>query len=124
MQNKILVIEDNQENMRLIVDCLLYLNYIPIQATNGNLGVELAHTESPDLILLDLSLPLKDGWAVAQEVKADPVTNHIPIIALTAHAMIGDRERALEAGCNDYLTKPIELTRLANVLNKYLYKSL
>ena len=117
---RILVVEDNRDNMTLIVDVLLSLNYAVIQANDGERGIELARTEKPDLILMDLSLPKVDGWTATRQLKSDPHMNHIPIIALTAHAMVGDRERALEAGCDDYVSKPIDLLKLANKLVQYL----
>ncbi len=120
MADSILVIEDNQDNMMLISDILLSLNYEVIQAVDGEQGLEMAETERPDLILMDLSLPRMDGWTVTRRIKANEELKAIPIIALTAHAMIGDRERALEAGCDDYMSKPIIIRELVNKLAKYL----
>lgn len=120
MGGRILVIEDNMDNMTLIADVLLSLNYNVIQATDGEQGVQKAITERPDLILMDLSLPRLDGWKATRQIKAHADLRQIPIIALTAHAMIGDRERALEAGCDDYLPKPINLRDLASKLEKHL----
>lgn len=117
---RILVIEDNRDNMILIVDVLQSLDYEVLQATDGEQGVKLAHTEMPDLILMDLSLPRMDGWTAARTIKSQPALTHITIIALTAHAMVGDRERALEAGCDDYITKPINLRELAQKLKEHL----
>lgn len=121
MANKrILVVEDNKDNMTLIVDVLSSLDYDVLQATDGQQGVEIAQAEKPDLILMDLSLPRMDGWTATRLLKDDEATKAIPVIALTAHAMIGDRERALEAGCDDYLSKPLDLPELARKLTKYL----
>jgi len=120
MDGRILVIEDNMDNMTLIADVLLSLNYKVIQATDGEQGVQKAISERPDLILMDLSLPRLDGWKATRQIKANSELRQIPIIALTAHAMIGDRERALEAGCDDYLPKPINLRDLASKLEKHL----
>ena len=120
MSGRILVIEDNMDNMTLIADVLLSLNYKVIQAADGEQGVQKAISEHPDLILMDLSLPRLDGWKATRQIKAHPDLRQIPIIALTAHAMAGDRERALEAGCDDYLSKPINLRELANKLEVYL----
>ena len=111
-QARILVVEDNRDNMMLITDLLQTLEYVVIQAGDGQSGVTLAEAELPDLILMDLSLPVMDGWAATRQIKANPALQHIPIIALTAHAMVGDRERALAAGCDDYLAKPIDLSLL------------
>lgn len=118
--SRILVVEDNQDNMTLIVDVLLSLEYEVFQATDGVTGVEMTHDLRPDLVLMDLSLPKKDGWTATREIKADGDLQKIPIIALTAHAMRGDKERALEAGCDDYITKPINLQELASKLDDYL----
>jgi two-component system, cell cycle response regulator DivK len=118
--SRILVVEDNRDNMTLITDVLLSLDYQVLQAVDGEQGVQVTQTEKPDLILMDLSLPKVDGWTATRRIKADPDLKHIPIIALTAHAMHGDRERALEAGCDDYITKPINLSELAKKLTRYL----
>lgn len=121
MANKrILVVEDNSDNMTLIVDVLTSLEYDVIQANDGEHGVQLTEKEKPDLILMDLSLPRMDGWQATAYIKGKPELKHIPIIALTAHAMIGDKERALQAGCDDYLSKPIDLPELARKLTHYL----
>lgn len=119
-QRRILVVEDNRDNMVLIVDVLQSLDYHVLEAIDGEQGVALARQEKPDIILMDLSLPKLDGWTAASVIKSEPSLQHIPIIALTAHAMVGDRERALEAGCDDYLTKPIKLQELVSKLNSYI----
>jgi CheY-like chemotaxis protein len=118
--DRILVVEDNPDNMILITDILASLNYQILQAVDGEQGIAMAVAERPDLILMDLSLPRLDGWTAVQRLKADPELKHIPIIALTAHALIGDRERALAAGCNDYLSKPINFRALATKLQAHL----
>lgn len=121
MANKrILVVEDNRDNMTLIVDVLTSLDYDVLQAGDGQQGIDIAKAEKPDLILMDLSLPRMDGWTATRILKDDPEVKAIPVIALTAHAMIGDRERALEAGCDDYLSKPLDLPELARKLTQYL----
>src|SRR5688572_29560452 len=98
--------------MVLIVDVLLSLNYEVLQATDGLRGVEMVDEERPDLILMDLSLPKMDGWTATRKLKAVNDLKAIPIIALTAHAMVGDRERAIDAGCDDYVSKPINIQEL------------
>lgn len=117
---RILIVEDNPDNRTLISDILLALDYEVIEATDGEQGVARATQERPDLILMDLSLPQIDGWTATRQIKGNPALTHIPIIALTAHAMVGDRERALEAGCNDYISKPIDLRELQNKIARYL----
>lgn len=109
---KILLVEDNEANRDMLSRRLIRRGYAVVCAVDGEQGVTLARSETPDLILLDMSLPGLDGWAAVRRVKADPATAHIPVIALTAHAMAGDRERALAAGCDDYDTKPVEFDRL------------
>ena len=116
----ILVIEDNRDNMTLIVDVLSSLDYEVIQALDGEQGLTVARQEKPDLILMDLSLPRMDGWTATRELRKLPDFQRLPIIALTAHAMIGDRERALQAGCTDYISKPINLQELARKLRQHL----
>jgi CheY-like chemotaxis protein len=96
------------------------LDHEVIEATDGQAGLDLAQSEKPDLILMDLSLPRLDGWTVTRRLKADPQFKETPIIALTAHAMVGDRERALEAGCDDYLSKPIRFPELMSKLDNFL----
>jgi two-component system, cell cycle response regulator DivK len=118
----VLVIEDNLDNRTLIKDMLDTVDYDAIEAANGEEGIAIATSKIPSLILLDLSLPRKDGWIIAREIKSNPITKHIPIIALTAHVMKGDRERALEAGCDDYVSKPIDIIDLIQKLKGHLSK--
>jgi two-component system cell cycle response regulator DivK len=117
---RILVVEDNPDNRTLISDLLHALGYEVVEAIDGIQGIEMTVKEKPSLILMDLSLPRKDGWEATREIKADESVKHIPIIALTAHAMMGDRERALEAGCDDYISKPINLSELSGKIREYL----
>jgi two-component system, cell cycle response regulator DivK len=117
---RILVVEDNIDNMILIEDILTSLDYEVLHAADGEQGIALARQEIPDLILMDLSLPLIDGWEATRMIKSDQQLRCIPIIALTAHAMVGDRERAIEAGCDDYISKPINLQELAGKLTEYI----
>jgi CheY-like chemotaxis protein len=116
---KILVVEDVELNRDLLVQ-LLEEEYDVLTAADGAAGVELAGRECPDLILMDLSLPVLDGWEATRRLKADPGTRAIPVIALTAHAMRGDEERALACGCDDYLTKPIDEDALFERLTHHL----
>ena len=109
---KILVVEDNEMNRDMLARRLERRGYQVVIAVDGDQGVRLAQAEAPDLILMDMSLPVLDGWEATRRLRALPATQAIPIIALTAHAMAGDREKALEAGCDDYDTKPIEFARL------------
>ncbi|MDX1520723.1 MAG: response regulator [Anaerolineae bacterium] len=109
---KILLVEDNEMNRDMLSRRLIRKGYEVILAENGEQGVKLARSEVPDLILMDMSLPVMDGWEATRRIKSTPETQSIWIIALTAHAMAGDRERAMEVGCDDYDTKPIELPRL------------
>ena len=109
---KILLVEDNEMNWDMLSRRLRRRGYEVVVATNGRQGVELASSESPDLILMDMSLPVLDGWEATREIKQTPEIQSIPIIALTSHAMMGDREKALSAGCDDYDVKPIDFPRL------------
>lgn len=117
---RVLIVEDNPDNRILIADVLSSLKYDVLVAADGQAGVDITTAEKPDLVLMDLSLPLKDGWTATKEIKGQPELAHIPIIALTAHAMVGDREEALKAGCDDYIAKPIDLKELTSKLTSYL----
>ena len=120
---KILLVEDNEMNRDMLSRRLERRGFQVTLAVDGQQGVEMAQSESPDLILMDMSLPILDGWEATRRLKAEPKTSAIPIIALTAHAMSGDREKALEAGANDYDTKPIELPRLLEKIQTLLQQS-
>ena len=113
----ILLVEDNELNRDMLTRRLERKEFTVICAKDGQEGIDIAKSKKPDIILMDLSLPVVDGWTVAGRLKADPNTKPIPIIALTAHAMKGDREKALEAGCDDYDTKPIDFERLLDKIN-------
>lgn len=117
---KVLLVEDNEMNRDMLSRRLERRGYEVVLAEDGDQGLQRAADTRPDLILLDMSLPGVDGWEVARRLKADPATAAISIIALTAHAMAGDRERALQAGCDDYDTKPIELPRLLDKMSTLL----
>ena len=119
---KVLVVEDNEMNRDMLSRRLKRKGYEVLIAVDGEEGVAMAHSEAPDLILMDMSLPVLDGWEATQQLKAAPDTQSIPVIALTAHAMAGDREQALAAGCDDYDTKPIELKRLLGKMKAILEK--
>lgn len=116
---KILLVEDNEMNRDMLSRRLVRRGYEVIIAVDGQQGVDLAGTASPNVILMDMSLPVIDGWEATRRIKANDATKQIPVIALTAHAMAGDREQALAAGCDDYDTKPIDLARLLPKLEKY-----
>ena len=120
---KILLVEDNELNRDMLLRRLRRRHYEVVVALDGEEALELARSEAPELILMDMSLPLLDGWEASRRLKADPETQKIPIIALTAHAMAGDRERALEAGCDDYDTKPVDFPRLLEKIASYLNRS-
>jgi CheY-like chemotaxis protein len=120
MPFKILIVEDNELNSEMLSRRLLIKGYKVIAANDGQTGVELAQSDAPDLILMDLSLPVLDGWDATKKIKADPKTSKIPVIVLTAHAMVGDREKALKTGCDEYETKPIDFPRLIEKMEKLL----
>jgi two-component system cell cycle response regulator DivK len=109
---KILYVEDNDDNIYVLTKRLARAGHAVLVATDGAQGVILATVEQPDVILMDLSLPVIDGWEATRRIKAAPETRHIPVIVLTAHAMIGDREKAFAAGCDDFDTKPVDWPRL------------
>ncbi len=117
---RILLVEDNEMNRDMLSRRLTRKGFEVVIATDGQQGVEMTQSESPDLVLMDMSLPVLDGWEATRRLKASEDTRDIPIIALTAHAMSGDREKTLQAGCDDYDTKPIELPRLLEKINALL----
>jgi len=117
---KILLVEDNEMNRDMLSRRLIRRGYEVVMAEDGAKGVELANSESPDLILMDLSLPIMDGWEATRTLKANDSTKAIPVIALTAHAMKSDEDKAKEAGCDDFDTKPVDLNRLIEKMDKYL----
>ena len=117
---KILLVEDNEMNRDMLSRRLERKGFEIAIAVDGRQGVEMARSEAPDLILMDKSLPELDGWDATRELKADEATRSIPIIGLTAHAMAGDREKALEAGCNEYETKPIQMPQLLEKIEALL----
>ena len=120
---KILLVEDNEMNRDKLSRRLERRGYQLLIALDGEQGIAMAQSERPDLILMDMSLPVVDGWEAARRLKAAPETHAIPIIALTAHAMVGDREKAIEAGCDDYDTKPVEFQRLLEKIDGILSKA-
>jgi len=120
---KILLVEDNETNRDMLSRRLLRKGYDVVMAEDGEQAVRMAASENPDLILMDMSLPVLDGWEATRRVKSGEGTRSIPVIALTAHAMAGDRERALEAGCDDYDTKPIELPRLLDKIGALIARN-
>ena len=120
MAKVILIVEDEQKNLKLIRDLLQKFGYTTIEATDGKQGVELAKTRRPDLILMDVQMPVMDGLEATRILKADATTKNIPIVVLTSYAMKGDKERILEAGCNEYLSKPIDIRELLKTVSKYL----
>ncbi len=117
---KILLVEDNEMNRDMLSRRLTRKGYEVAIAVDGEQGVAMARSESPDLILMDMSLPVLDGWEATRQLRSAPETQAIPIIALTAHAMAGDREKAVEAGCDDYDIKPIEMPRLLEKIEALL----
>lgn len=117
---KILYVEDNEDNVFMLTRRLRKRGYEVIVAGDGEEGVARANEEQPGLIIMDLSLPVLDGWEATRRLKADPATRNIPVIALSAHAMPGDAEKALAAGCDDYDTKPVEMQRLLSKISALL----
>ena len=109
---KVLLVEDNEMNRDMLSRRLIKRGYTVVMAIDGQQGIDMALSEKPDIILLDMSLPVVDGWEAAKQIKANDASKAVPLIALTAHAMAADRERAMSAGCDDFDTKPVELPRL------------
>ena len=120
MSKKILVVEDNDKNRMLIKDIMQYHGYEVIEAENGKIGVELAKQHLPDLILMDIQMPVMDGFTAIALLKEDPATKSIRMIALTSFAMKGDREKIMHAGFDDYIAKPIDTRKLPKIVGKYL----
>jgi len=118
--SKILLVEDNEMNRDMLTRRLERKGFEVVIAIDGKAGIDMASSSNPDIILMDLSLPVIDGWEAARQIKADSAMQSIPIIALTAHAMAGDEQKALEAGCDDYDTKPIDLKRLLGKIENLL----
>lgn len=117
---KVLLVEDNEMNRDMLSRRLTKKGFEVIMAVDGQQGVDMSATENPDIILLDMSLPVMDGWTAAGHMKNNEETKHIPVIALTAHAMAEDKDKALAAGCDEYDTKPIDLKRLLSIMDKLL----
>ena len=118
--SKILLVEDNEMNRDMLTRRLERKGFEVVIAIDGKAGIDMASSSNPDIILMDLSLPVIDGWEAARQIKADSATQSIPIIALTAHAMAGDEQNALEAGCDDYDTKPVDISRLLGNIENLL----
>ena len=118
--SKILIVEDNEMNRDMLSRRLERKGYVVVMAEDGKKGVDMSKSENPDLILMDLSLPVMDGWEATSTIKADEETKSIPIIVLTAHAMAGDREKALDAGADEYDTKPIDFKRLLGKIKEFI----
>lgn len=123
MMPKILLVEDNEMNRDMLSRRLIRKGFEVVMAIDGAEGVAMAQRENPDLILMDMSLPIINGWEATQQIRASPQVASVPIIALTAHAMSGDREKAIEAGCDDYDTKPVELPRLLEKIDTLLKRT-
>jgi CheY-like chemotaxis protein len=119
---KIVYVEDNEDNVYVLKNRLKRAGFDVVVAIDGMQGIALTATEQPSLVIMDLGLPVLDGWEATRRLKADPATRHIPVIALSAHAMAGDREKALAAGCDDFDTKPVELPRLLEKIRALLPK--
>jgi two-component system cell cycle response regulator DivK len=117
---KILLVEDNEMNRDMLSRRLIRRGFQVVFAMDGQQGIDLARRERADIILMDMSLPVIDGWEATRRLKADDATRSVPVIGLTAHAMSGDREKAIEAGCDDYDTKPVELDRLIGKIERLL----
>jgi two-component system cell cycle response regulator DivK len=117
---KVLLVEDNEMNRDMLSRRLIRRGFQVVFAMDGQQGIDLARSERPDVILMDMSLPIIDGWEASRRLKADDATRSVPVIGLTAHAMSGDREKAIEAGCDDYDTKPVELDRLIGKIERLI----
>ena len=119
----LLLVEDNDDNRIIYSTYFAHAGFRVIEAADGEQGIALARSEQPDVILMDVSIPIIDGWEATRRLKADPVTAHIPVIALTAHALAADRERALDVGCDDYLPKPVEPRAVVEAIERILSRA-
>ncbi len=117
---KILLVEDNEMNREMLSRRLMRRGFEVAVAVDGQVGVEMAASELPDVILMDINLPVMDGWDATRTIKSNATTSHIPVIALTANAMSSDRTKALESGCDEFETKPVEFARLIDKINQFL----
>ena len=117
---KILLVEDNEINRDMMVRRLQRRGYTIVTAVDGQQGVDMTHSEKPDLVLMDMSLPVLNGWDATRQIKGDPDVKNVPVVGLTAHAMVGDRDQALQAGCDDYATKPVEFEKLIELINRLI----
>lgn len=117
---KVLLVEDNEMNRDMLSRRLIRRGFQVVFAMDGQQGIDVARSERPDIIIMDMSLPVIDGWEATRRLKADDATRSVPVIGLTAHAMAGDREKAIEAGCDDYDTKPVELDRLIGKIERLI----
>ncbi|SFM49429.1 response regulator [Methylobacterium pseudosasicola] len=117
---RILIVEDTEDNRRILRDLLTAAGYGIVEATNGRCGVEAAQAEQPDLILMDIQLPIMDGYEAARRLKADPATRHIPVVAVTSYALSGDEDRALAAGCDGYVAKPFSPRKILSLVRQML----
>jgi len=120
IEKKVLIVEDNEQSMELFRDLLISKGYTVIEAMDGEVALEKALIETPDLILMDLGMPVMDGWEATRRIKANGELKHIPIIAVTSHAMVGDEIQARQAGCDDYVPKPIDENELMKKIKKFL----
>lgn len=121
-QRTVLIVEDNEDNRIIYATFLKFSGYRVLEAVDGAEGIAMTRAQQPDIVLMDVSLPTTDGWAATQALKSDPATAHIPIVALTAHALSTDRSRALEVGCDGYLAKPIEPKLVVSEIERVLAK--
>lgn len=119
---KVLLVEDNEMSRDMLSRRLTRRGFEVVCAVDGQQGIELARSEAPDIILMDFSLPVVDGWEATRRVKADDATRDVPVVGLTAHAMSGDHKKAIEAGCDEYDTKPVDLDRLINKIERLMKK--
>ena len=120
MVKKILIVEDNQDNLKLLNDLFCQQGYLTINVTNGNDALDIVRNKNLDLVLMDIQIPGMDGYTVIKEIKKDPKIKHIPVIAVTAYAMKGDREKGLKSGFDEYMCKPINIKEMSEMVKKFV----